>query len=180
MTNFHTDTAIRAAADFIARVPAPKFSGLKDMLIVKPLDQKYGMIVMPETAESLTVHEPGAGEDAFLGVVALTGRGDRAVRIRCDECGAESRRILDRLLPSRQGLHDGHSYGECQCGSNKGLAWTVIGYDRLPFEVKRGDVIVMPRRPTAPGGEFELELEGEKYVAFYEEQFAYAVVEAAA
>ncbi len=46
--------------------------------------------------------------------------------------------------------------------------------------MKRGDIVVCPRRPSSPGGEFELELEGEKYVAFFEEQFAYALMEPAA
>lgn len=181
MTNFHVATALKSAAEFVARVPAPQFQGLKDLLIVKPLDQKYGIIFMAETAEGLTVHEGARADDsdagdAFLGVVAATGRGDRVVKIRCKACGADSQRILDKILPTRPGVNDGRRYARCVCGGER---WDVTGYDHLPFEVKRGDVIVMPRRPTAPGCEFELTLEGEKYVAFFEEQFAYSVVEAA-
>lgn len=189
MTTFHLKTALEVAAEFVARVPAPKFEGLKDLLIVKPLEQKWGVVFMAETAEGLTVHEGARiddsdAHDAFLGVVVATGRGDRVAKIRCKACGADSQRIIDKLGGGRPGVA-GKGFGKCgaylplhacRCDSRE---FEVTGYDYLPFETKRGDVIVMPRRPTAPGGEFELVLDGEKYVAFFEEQFAYSVVEAA-
>lgn len=46
-----------------------------------------------------------------------------------------------------------------------------------PMQTKVGDRVVFPRRPSMPGGEFELKIDGEMYVMFHEQQFCFAVIE---
>ncbi len=45
-----------------------------------------------------------------------------------------------------------------------------------PLLTKVGDRVVFPRRPSAPGGDPDIIIDGEMYLIFHEEQFAYAVV----
>ncbi len=176
MTNFHLDTALKTAAEFIARVPEPKFRPLKDLVVVKPLDQKYGIVLMASTVEGLTVQEPGDGNDAFLAVVVTTGIGDRLIHYRCLQCGAPEKRSYESLGEIRAG-HGRYRRGLRECGSCGADSWEKTGESRIPMELKRGDVIACPRRPHGPAGEMQMALEGEEYIAFFEEQFAFAQIE---
>ncbi len=46
------------------------------------------------------------------------------------------------------------------------------------MNTKVGDRVLFPRRPSSPGGEFSVQIEGEMYILMHEEQSAFAVVEA--
>jgi hypothetical protein len=43
--------------------------------------------------------------------------------------------------------------------------------------VQVGDRVVFPRRPSSPGGEFSVKIDGEMYMMFNEEQSALAVID---
>lgn len=174
MNNYRHSEVFAAAAALVARVCPIPFTGLRDLVLVAAMDESYGNLILPQTAESLRLHQPGEGADLFVGVVVATGRGDRLVTATCQACGTSRRKLLDRMGERRTGHGHGRGLGLCSCGV---ADWRILGTEYQPMVTKVGDVVLCPRRPSSPGGEFSLSIAGETYTAFFEEQSALAILD---
>jgi len=150
---------------------AVNFRPLGDMILVKPdhVADRIGSIVIPQGVLA-GADRPGDYHDSFIGTVVATGPGDQLVILECKKCRKTRTRILNK-----RNVRSGISVGKCECGES---ASEMVATGHAPMEVKVGDRVVLPRRPSMPGGEYSLTLEGETYVMFHEQQFAYGVVEA--
>jgi len=141
------------------------FTPLGDLILVKPdpLPGQVGSIVIAETTQN-PGHRPGHYADTFTGTVVAVGPGDRIFLLRCRQCGADCRRIeTARRFRCRA------------CGG--ALEYTGDPPDYHPMQTKVGDRVAFPRRPNAPGGADLIQIDGEGYVTFNEEQSALAVIE---
>lgn len=84
-------------------------------------------------------------------------------------------------------LPQGHQAGEKEESYRDCFVGTVMavgrgdkhkaGTHRHPMLTKIGDRVVYPRRPSSPGGEFSVKIDGEMYLIFNEQQNAFAVIE---
>jgi co-chaperonin GroES (HSP10) len=141
---------------------------LYDMLLVKPDPEPdtIGSIAIPQGVLKAG-HEPGDSQDCFTGVIVAAGPGDQVVELECRACGVRrSQRITARFKREI-------SVGTCVCGESRA---EIISQSRMPMDVQVGDRIAFPRRPTAPGGNCDVYLEGERYLMFHAEQFAFGVM----
>lgn len=149
------------------------FQPLGDLILVRPLPWRDGLIEIPEIIEGKHSHQPGDYQDSFVGEVVAVGPGDRLLHARCVTCGAEK-----ALLACRAGGHPpswrSASFGACECGRRK---WEFVTESRAPMECKVGDRVIYPRRPSAPGGGSDIEIDGERFLIFHEEQSAFAILE---
>ncbi len=126
------------------------FQPLRDMILVKPDPpaDKDGSVWIPRGAVK-PGHEPGPSRECFTGTVVAVGQGDRVnEKVVPDGLG---QRTVRRLIYA-----DGSP---------------------APMLTKVGDRVVYPRRPSMPGGEFSITIDGEMYVMFHEQQFAFAVID---
>lgn len=143
---------------------------LRDMILVRPLLPRTGLVIVPDTTEGRTAFEAGEYRDSFEGIVIATGPGDVLLHGKCDGCGNERDLIPFERLGTE---HSGSSFGLCRrCG---GVRWTLVSQGRTVLNTKVGDRILCPRRAGA-----EVVLDGERYLCFHEEQHALAILEEAA
>jgi co-chaperonin GroES (HSP10) len=131
-----------------------------------------GLIEIPETIEGKHSHQPGDFQDSFIGEVVAVGPGDRRVHGNCLVCGAAKLLIVSQW----RGIGRGHG-GFGLCGICGGVAWRITGESRAPMECKVGDRVIYARRPSAPGGDSDIEIDGERFIIFHEEQWAFALLE---
>jgi len=172
------------------------FKPLGDMILVKPdlIDDKIGSIFIPQGILKAG-DQPGDWEDGFIGTVVATGPGDQLVVLECTRCRKHRTRMVVKTMrrsgvsakrdesvdgedvapQSRGSMFAGITVGRCACGETRS---TLVAQGHAEMQTKVGDRVVFPRRPTSPGGEFNITLEGVKYIMLHEQQFALAVITA--
>jgi co-chaperonin GroES (HSP10) len=148
------------------------FKPLNDLILVlpDPLQTQSNGVVLPQG-----VLQPGdkAGDssDCFMGTVVAVGLGDRHApfeSLKCRVC--HKKRCFSVAMDSYV----------CECGPFAAVPYEQArewNAGRHPMLTKVGDRVVSPRRPSSPGGEFSVTLNGVLYVMFNEEQSAFAVIE---
>jgi len=150
------------------------FRPLGDMLLVKPdaIDDKVGSIHIPQGILE-SGEKPGDYREGFVGTVVAIGPGDDMLILRCQACRRARFSIVRSKFGRTRALY--RSPSPCECGSKE---YDIVNQGFAPMETKVGDRVIFPRRPNSPGGEFSVELEGEKYIMLHEEQMALGVLEA--
>lgn len=145
------------------------------MILVKPdaIDDKIGLIHIPEGILK-SGEKPGDYMEGFIGTIVATGPGDPLLTLKCGECGTHRKRIVQSSFGGTRTVYKGMG----KCGHCQSSAYTVTHRGHAAMETKIGDRVVFPRRPSSPGGEYSVDLEGEKYILMHEEQSAMAVLEA--
>lgn len=147
------------------------FTPLHDMILVKPdpVPEKIGSIHVPQGAIKAS-DQPGNFHDTGIGSVVAIGLGDKRKQFEttcCPDCHViwEFDPGLDVYLCDCEGRWVASAVAE---------EWN---RSRHPMLVQVGDRVVFPRRPSSPGGEFSVKIDGEMYMMFNEEQSALAVID---
>jgi hypothetical protein len=162
------------------------FQPLNDMVLVKPdpAQDKIGSIIVPEMAKTYG-HQEGPSEDCFIGTVVAVGPGDKhkpfhlvicpdcgsrptfIPRLNYFECGCMVPVAVEVVRPPMQ------AFARRQYTLDQANEWNE---GRYAMELKLGDRVAYPRRPSAPGGEYHVDIDGERYQLFHEQQFGFAIV----
>jgi co-chaperonin GroES (HSP10) len=145
------------------------FTPLGDFILVKPDPEqdKFGSIWNPKGFQPQG-HQAGDYRKLFTGTVVAVGPGDKLLTWGCGPC-SRVRRTTRKGAP------------RCpDCAQ----PMSQLGHNQHPMHVKPGDRVIYPRRPNSPvgtdesTGESYLEIDGEKYQLFHEEQSCLAIIEA--
>ncbi len=127
------------------------FQPLRDMIVVKPdqVNDKIGSVYVPQGSIK-GMDQAGDYRDTGIGTVVAIGPGDRV----------HEKWIEEATQSGKKGMR---------------MVRTLIHRDGSPAPMltKVGDRVVFPRRPS--GG--EVEIDGQTYMMFNEQQNALAVIE---
>ena len=149
------------------------FQPLGDLILVREVSTIHdGLIQVPESVEGKYSHQPGDYQDGFIGEVVAVGPGDRLLYAQCRGCHGIQSRVLDRYRRKQ-----GHFGGFGACPSCQTSDWELVGESRLAMQCQVGDRVIYPRRPSSPGGDSDIKINGERFLMFHEEQWAFALLE---
>ncbi len=146
------------------------FQPLNDMVLVlpDPVQTESNGVILPQGVLQAG-DKAGDSSDCFIGTVVAIGPGDRHRPVGsfvCSTCGTKP----DLRWP--------HGIYSCRCTVWYPAMQAAWNAGRHPMLIAVGDRVAFPRRPSMPGGEFSVKIEGVDYVMFHEEQFGFGVIEA--